>query len=148
MDSFFLSSVTMYMYPRAKLSPTNVSRKICYCFTIRQGNAHVSTRRVPSPNDRQRALLLPHHLFLQKRKYATLQWYNIGVFEKPNCLRSVSVGRTCVAKVNNNSPKILQRVILCMSPMCNAMNPFALFIRKFQIATQSLFIVGSASCRS
>ena len=36
-----LSSVAMYMYPHAKLSPTNVSRKICYCFTTRQGNAHV-----------------------------------------------------------------------------------------------------------
>ena len=42
---FFLSSAAMYMYPHAKLSPTNVSRKICYCFTTRQGNAHVCIHR-------------------------------------------------------------------------------------------------------
>ena len=109
---------------------------------------YVSTGNVPSANDRQIALLFPHHLFVQRRRHATLQWYNKGFFDKPNCLRIMSAGRTCAVKVNNNSPKILQRDVLCMSPICNAMNPFALFIRKFQIATQSLFIVGSASCRS
>ena len=101
---------------------------------------YVSTGKVPSANDRQIALLFPHHLFVQRRRHATLQWYNKGFFEKPNCLRSMSAGRTRAAKVNNNSPKILQRDILCMSPMCNAMNPFALFIRKFQIATQFTII--------
>ena len=93
---------------------------------------YVSTQKLPSPNEWQKASLLPLHLFRQRRANATLQWYHKGILENPNCLQRVSSGRTSEAKVNNDSQKILQRIILYMSSMRNAMNPVALFICEFK----------------